>query len=563
MEWWNDIWLNEGFASFVEVLGVDFFHPDWDMLDQFIVSTTQDALAMDALEATHPIMANVKNPMEIEAIFDVISYKKGSALIRMLESFLKVDVLRAGLNKYLKKYQYRNARTSDLWQTFTESVPNASVNVTAVMDRWSKQKGFPVISSSIDYSKNLLHLSQRRFLSTPPDGEDLASQESEPSPFGYQWIIPITMITNKVPSNSRLIWLSQRSASVSTFDPTIEWFKLNVNQSGFYRVNYDDTNWRRLIEQLHSRHYAQHVFSPADRSNLLDDAISFMKVSQLSADLAMNLTAYLEAGERNYVPWETALNHFAYLDAVMNGHPLFRKYLLKLIQPTLNSLGWNDEGSHLTRKLRTSLLKAAIAYGHDPTIEITRKRFDEWLVNRHRVPANFKEVVYSAGVRFGGSKEWEFCWKKYKSSKIASEQRLLLDALTSTRSPWLLTRLLNYSVDKERIKPQDTVQVLTNMAQNPDARLLAWRFVRENWNKILSLFGEGSFSMDSIISGVTFHFSRDFDLEEVTSFFAKVNVGSGREAVKQSLERIRGNIYWKKYVEEQVVAWLQRRNLRY
>ena len=133
--------------------------------------------------------------------------------------------------------------------------------------------------------------------------------------------------------------------------------------------------------------------------------------------------------------------------------------------------------------------------------------------------------VYSSGVRFGGSKEWEFCWKKYKTSKIPSEQRLLLDALTSTRNPWLLNRLLNYSMDRERIKPQDTVQVLTNMARNPDARLLAWRFVRENWNKILSLFGEGSFSMDSIISGITFHFSHEFDLTEVSQFFSRVKVG--------------------------------------
>ena len=564
MEWWNDLWLNEGFASFVEVLGVDAFHPEWRLLDQFIVGTTQEALAMDALESSHAIMANVRNPSDIEAIFDIISYKKGSALIRMLENFLKTDVLRIGLNKYLNKYQYRNAKTSDLWQSFSESVPNSSVNVTAIMDRWTKQKGYPVISASIDYNKNLLHLSQRRFLSSPSDMDhDSVNHEAEASPFGYQWIVPITMVTNKVPDTSRLIWLSQRSASVSTFDPTVEWFKLNVNQSGFYRVNYDDTNWRRLIEQLHSRHYTQHILSPADRSNLLDDAITFMKVSQLSSDLALNLTAYLETGERDYVPWETALNHFANLDAIMNGHPLMRKYFLKLIQPTLNNLGWNDDGSHLTRKLRASLLKAAVLYGHDPTIEITRKRFDEWIVNRHRVPANFREVVYSSGVRFGGSKEWEFCWKKYKNSKIPSEQRLLLDALTSTRNVWLLNRLLNYSIDKERIKPQDTAQVLVNMARNSEARLLVWRFVRENWTKILSLFGEGSFTMDNIISGVTFHFSREFDLNEVTSFFAKVRTGSGKEAVKQSIERIRANIYWKKYVEDQVVNWLQRRNFRY
>ena len=287
-----------------------------------------------------------------------------------------------------------------------------------------------------------------------------------------------------------------------------------------------------------------------------------MKVSQLSADLAMNLSSYLENGERDFVPWETALKHFQGLDAIMNGHPLLRKYMIRIIQPTLSSFGWKDEGLHLSRKLRASLLKAAILYGDDSTIKIAKRFFDEWVMNRFRIQPNFREVVYSTGVRFGNSKDWDFCWKKYKTSKIPSEQRLLLDALSSTRNPWLLSRLLNFSLDRDKIKPQDTVQVITDVARNPDGRLLSWRFVRENWPKILSMFGEGSFSMDSIISGVTYHFSKQFDYDEVNAFFSHVPLGSGKEAVKQSLERIRGNIYWKKYVEDQVVNWLQRNTVR-
>jgi len=560
--------LNEGFASFLEVLGVDFIHPEWKMMDQFVLQTTQDALSLDALESSHPIMAQVANPSEIEAIFDVISYKKGAALIRMLENFLRLDVLRSGLSRYLRKFQFRNAQTHDLWQSFSEVIrdirdipqSSSSLNVTAIMDRWVRQKGFPVISSKLE--RDRLYLSQRRFLSAPVEVDVTGHHGVESSPFGYQWIVPITIITSKTPTSSRLVWLSQPDAVLS-MDPTTEWFKLNVNQSGFYRVNYDDTNWRRLIELLHSRSYNYHILSPSDRSNLIDDALSFMKISQLSADLAMNLTAYLELGERDYVPWETALSHFSSLDAVMGGHPLMRKYLIRLLLPTLKFLGWKDEGTHLTRKLRASLLKAAIMYGEEDSIKNAKSFFDRWVTNSYRIAPNFREVVYTTGVRFGGSREWDFCWKKYTTSKVPSEQRLLLDALGSTRNPWLLGRLLNFSLDRDKIKPQDTVQVITNVARNPEGRLLAWRFVRENWSKILSMFGQGSFSMDSVISGVTYHFSREFDYDEVSAFFSRVNVGSGSEAVKQSLERIRRNIYWKQYVEEQVINWLQKRNLRF
>lgn len=150
MEWWyvwlesqsllqyidcffrNDLWLNEGFASFIENLGVDHIHPDWHMVDQFAVTTTQEALNLDSLESSHPIQAAVENPSEIEAIFDVISYKKGAALIRMLENFLKFDVLRAGLSRYLHKYQFRNAKTRDLWRCLSDAVPNLAINVSAM-----------------------------------------------------------------------------------------------------------------------------------------------------------------------------------------------------------------------------------------------------------------------------------------------------------------------------------------------------------------------------------------------------------------------------------------------
>ena len=598
MDWWSDLWLNEGFASYIENRGVDYIHPEWRMLDQFVVSTTQEALSLDSLEASHPITASVKNPAEIEAHFDVISYKKGAALIRMLEHFLHLDVLRSGLSRYLRQYQFKNAKTRDLWRSLTEAAPNSSVNVTAIMERWVQQKGFPVISSKIE--RNKMYISQRRFLAIPSidqgDSSDFASLDlnlhnpsgssgsssssassssgfnlvstssaaSSDSPYAYQWIVPITFITSKSPENARLVWLSQADASLNMPDAPIEWFKLNVNQSGFYRVNYDDTNWRRLIELLHSRPRDQHALSPTDRSCLLDDALTFMKVSQLSADLAMNLTAYLENGERDLIPWETALKHFALLDAIMEGHPLLQKYILSLIQPTMKELGWRDDGNHLTRKLRALLLKAAVIYGDEGTINIAKRRFEEWSAARVRVEPTLREVVYTTGIKYGSAKEWDGMWKKYKTSRIPSEQRILLTALSSTRSPWLLQRLLTLSLDKEQIKPQDTVQVITDVARNADGRLLAWRFVRANWKKIVSSFGQGSFSMDTIISGVTFHFSRNFDRNEVASFFSSVDVGSGSQAVKQSLQRIQGNIYCKKYVEDQVINWLQRRPyLRY
>lgn len=397
--------------------------------------------------------------------------------------------------------------------------------------------------------------------------------------------------------------------AVLNMDPSTEWFKLNTNQSGFYRVNYDESNWRKLVSQplrrrvrvtnsehtlchtlrlhlqidlLHSHDYNQHVLSPTDRAGLIDDAFSLMKISLLTADLALNLSSYLESGERDYVPWETALRHFAALDVIMDGNPYLHKYVLKLLQPSLTVWGWKDDGTHLERKLRVAALKAAVRYGDEQTIRFARRFFEgtccivrmrpppftapvvllftivEWMKNNYKVAPNFRYVVYATGVRYGTSREWDFCWKKYKNSRIPSEQRLLLSALAATRNPWLLERLLGYALDREKIKPQDTVQVITDVARNAAGRLLVWRFVRANWDKVLELFGQGSFSMDSIISETSWHFSREFDYQEVSQFFKSVGVGPGQQAVHQSLERIRANIYWKTHIEQHVVKWLQK-----
>ncbi|XP_054168713.1 endoplasmic reticulum aminopeptidase 1-like [Oppia nitens] len=205
MNWWDDLWLNEGFASYIENLGVNYIHPEWKMMEQFVVTTTQYAMAMDSLQTSHPIRADVKNPTEIEAIFDMISYKKGASLIRMLDNFLGIDNLRIGLSAFLHKYQYKTAKTSDLWHSFSDASRIHGINVSAIMDTWVNQKGFPVIT--VRRIGNQLMLNQRRFLSSIPDSDNI-DDPSDISPFGYKWIIPVTIITDRLSRESRLVWFN-------------------------------------------------------------------------------------------------------------------------------------------------------------------------------------------------------------------------------------------------------------------------------------------------------------------------------------------------------------------
>lgn len=550
MDWWSDLWLNEGFASFVEYLGTNYVRPEWNMMDQF-VSTTQDALALDSLRSSHPIMVEVKDPVEIEAIFDAISYKKGASIIHMLENFLGMDMLQQGLSRYLNKYRFRNARTKDLWDTFTEVTSELShLNVSKIMDTWTQQKGFPLVM--VLKNKNVITVNQTRFHLSPIESDETNLQDL--SPYSYKWYIPLTYLTDKS-SEVKHFWLNSTTSSFH-LPNNYNWLKFNVNQTGFYRVMYEEEMWKSLIKVLQTNHTALY---PADRSNLLDDAFTLARVGSLKSSLALNLTLYL-LNEQDYVPWETALLHFDTLDALMfesPGHLTFQKYMQKLLKPIVKAVKWDDDEPHLRKKLRLLILSASIKYGDIETIEEAKKRFHIWMEKGEKVRPDLRSVVYSVGVKFGTQKEWDFCWKKYQESQIPSEQRLLLNALGNTRDIWQLSQYLNYSLNRDMIRPQDTTSVLAVVSHNPVGRLLAWRFVRENWSTLLDMFGQGSFSMDVIISEVVSHFSTRFDYSEVKAFFNKVDVGVGAQALNQSLEKIRANIYWRENIESSVVQWLQ------
>jgi glutamyl aminopeptidase len=423
------------------------------------------------------------------------------------------------------------------------------------MDTWVMQKGYPVIS--VKWHENQITLNQRRFLSSPPESD--TAQKSDISPFGYKWIVPITLISSKKPFSSQLFWFNTTDMIIP-LDESNKWFKLNVNQSGFYRVNYEPSIWNSLIDLMMESKFYQHILSSTDRANLIDDAFALMKIGLLRVDLALKLTLYLENGERDYVPWETAIYHFGILDTLMLQNPLLQKYICKLIEPLITIWGWKDHSFDLmlVRKLRALLLRAAVSYGDKQSQQMAMRYFQSWMTNNTKIPANLREVVYNTGIQLGGRREWNFCWDKYSNSSVPSEKKLLLGALGATRNAWLLSQYLNYSLDKTKIKTQDTVHVINVVSRNPLGKEMVWKFVRQNWNQIINLFGQGSFSMDSIITETTWHFMTRFEYNEVQDFFKSVSVGSGIQSVEQSLEKIRANIYWKDNIENSVIEWLKK-----
>ncbi|XP_015585301.1 endoplasmic reticulum aminopeptidase 2 isoform X2 [Cephus cinctus] len=549
MKWWNDLWLNEGAASFLEHKGVNHVSPQWGMMDQFILEKTQPALRLDALVSSHPISVPVKDPSEIEAIFDAISYSKGASILYMLESFLCEDVMKRGLNDYLNSHSYQNADTNDLWAVFTKH-SNHTFDVKAIMDTWTQQMGFPLIT--ISREGNIITATQKRLLLSPVDNEtELLLPKS---PFNYKWYVPLSYYTDKEPQNVHNVWMNMTDV---TFEiPTdVEFIKGNINQTGFYRVAYPEEMWTSIISTLINNHTK---FSPADRANLIDDAFTLCKAGILNATIPLELSVYL-LNERDFVPWSTALEHFSSWASKLSessGYKRYLKFIKRLIGPVIRYVNWKDDGPHLRKLLRSNILHCGVWVNLEDVVKSAHDLFNDWMLKGKSISSNLKEVVYSAGIKYGGEKEWNYCWEAYQKSQIPSERRILLNALGQATDPWLLQRYLLASLDRDKVRPQDVEGVFAVVSRNQEGKLLAWRHLKAYWSKMQAMFGNGTFTLSGLISIVTSDFSTEYDYQEVSEYFKNVDVGGSQRALEQSLETIKLNIHWVNENVETINQWL-------
>ncbi|EDX13089.1 GD18897 [Drosophila simulans] len=341
MNWWNDLWLNEGFASFLEYKGVKQMHPEWDMDNQFVIEELHPVLTIDATLASHPIVKSIESPAEITEYFDTITYSKGAALVRMLENLVGEEKLRNATTRYLVRHIYRTATTED-YLTAVEEEEGLDFDVKQIMQTWTEQMGLPVVE--VEKSGSTYKLTQKRFLAN----EDDYAAEAEASSFNYRWSIPITYtssINNEVQS---LIFNHNDNEATITLPGEASWIKINTNQVGYYRVNYGSEQWAELISALKN---SRETFSTADRAHLLNDANTLAAAGQLNYSVALDLISYLES-EQDYVPWSvgtsalaTLRNRVYYTDLYTN----YTTYARKLLTPIVEKVTFTVAADHLEK----------------------------------------------------------------------------------------------------------------------------------------------------------------------------------------------------------------------
>lgn len=512
MKWWNDLWLNESFATFMATKAVDTLYPEWDFWDQFLISEMTGGLSLDSLKSSHPIDVPVKSPSDVRQIFDEISYNKGGCVLMMLENFIGEDNFRKGLHGYLKKHEYANATTEDLWNSLGSI---SKQPVRQMMNTWVRQIGYPVIETEVKDSK--LRLSQKRFLL-----EDNGKKKQG------KWIIPLSVRMGK----KVVTKLMKGPISISYNE---DWFKVNDGQKGFFRVKYDQTalnSLGRLIEEK--------SISNVDRWSIHHDLYALCISNQISFRDYLEFVRHYE-DEDDYVVLSDIIGSLNFLYTMLSKEEFWqeiKEFNLDFFNKIFEKLGWDTAKGEksTTTLLRSQVISSLGRLEDEKIIAEATSRFSN-LLKTGQLDPDLRGPVYSIIAWSGDSGTYQKILGLYRKAPTQEEMVRLLSSLANFQDKKLLARTLAFTLSKE-VRTQNLFQPIARMVTNPYGRELVWPWIKQNWKGIVSRFGVGNPLLNRIVGSV----SIEADLEkekEIKRFFTRHHVPGTEMKLAQTLERIR------------------------
>nr|CAI5820674.1 unnamed protein product [Callosobruchus analis] len=555
MKWWTDLWLNEGFATYMASLAVEHMFPQWNSLEEEGAENMISVFSFDSLRTSHPVSVPIGDPKEIDEIFDTISYKKGSSLLRMMSLFLGEETVRKGVSKYLNKHKFSNAEQDDLWECLTEEAHNNKVlpgnlTVKTIMDTWTLQTGYPVITLTRDYEKKSAAISQMRFL------KDIIHFRDNADPC---WWIPLTYSTRTNPSFNRSTsehWMSCPSSSqiIENLAGPDEWVIFNNNMAGIYKINYDIKNWKLLTDYLQSENYGK--IPVLNRVQLINDAADLAFVGRLDYDIFFDLVKYLKR-ENGYLPWKAALGKTSSMTNHLKKssvYGLYKEYMKQMLTPIYLKVGGLEIPETKAEKLQSVKLQVLIA-GKSCKFEVANciaqsqelfKKLKDNSQGDNTIPKDLRGVVYCTSLKHGGAEEWEFLWKKFQNSNVATEKNTMLSALGCTQEIWLLKRYLEWSLDDTKIRRQDCASVFSAVARNDVGYYIAKNFFYQNIKNITKHLQPNKRRISRYLTSLSNQMTEKEDQLEFEQFIErnKDSFSEVKKAVEQSLETVKINIQW-------------------
>ena len=529
MKWWNGIWLNEAFATFMEMHATDAFRPQWDRWTTFGLSRTA-AFDTDSLTSTRPIEYPVISPADAEGMFDILTYEKGAAVVRMLEQYLGEDQFRAGIRQYLAEHAYGTTETTDLWDAIESATGEP---VRRIMDSWIFQGGFPVISVDVVNDGRTLRLSQHRFgyAGDLGDGESPIPAHDDAA----QWIVPLIFsqrsATDGVITFEKVL-LDQPSIDIDLIEPAT-WIYVNTEGTGFYRARYAPDLRAALVA------HAQTDLSAIERYGLVDDIWASVLAGDLEAhDFLEVAEAFRE--EADLSVWQRIIAGLTALDRVVDGdgRAALHTRVRGLINPAYEKLGPEPrpEDSDRDRALRGVLFEALGVLGGNIDVQ-SRAHVILDIGALEPDPALVAASVNIVAAT-GTSADFDEFIRRMKNAPTPQEELRYLGALADFPDPDLIARLVRMTLTDE-VRSQNAPLLLRRALSNRDAGEIAWFFVSSEWEAITTRLPSNSIAR--FLEGIR-GLSRSGTAAEVMAFFETHEVPQGDKILAQHLERLEVNV---------------------
>uniref|UniRef100_A0A8C9YS97 Aminopeptidase n=1 Tax=Sander lucioperca TaxID=283035 RepID=A0A8C9YS97_SANLU len=558
MEWWNDLWLNEGFAKFMEFISLDITYPELQVDDVFL-GKCFEAMEVDSLSSSHPVSTPVENPTQIQEMFDDVSYDKGACILNMLRDFLTPEAFEIGIIRYLKRYSYQNTVNSHLWESLTNvsevvegyitmvdvtltlelKTSVVILDVRAIMDTWTLQEGFPLVT--VEVRGREVRLSQERYLKT----DDYSLTE------GFLWQIPLTYMTSA--SNTIHRFLLKTKTDVLYLPEEVDWVKFNVDMSGYYMVHYAGDGWNSIIKLLQHNHTA---LSSNDRASLIHNVFQLVR-SKVRLDTALELSLYLSR-ETEIMAVTQGFGELVPLYKLMEKRDMaalenqMKDYIVDLFRGLIDRQEWTDSGSVSERMLRSYLLLFGCVRNYAPCVTKATQLFNSWRDSdgTMSLPVDITMAVFVIGART--PEGWDFLFEKYRHSMQMSVKSRMKTAMAVSPLQDKL-QMMEQSLHGEVMKTQDLPDVIVSVSKNPRGYKLAWDFFRANWHTLIK----------KSVSPSCIYYSKSCKMWDI-GFFSSLTEESGSEmrCIRQSYETIEDNIRWMDTNLPLLQAWLDKRSHR-
>jgi aminopeptidase N len=544
MAWWDNLWLNEGFASWMGSKCTAHFNPQWEvwLRREFPRDPTrrvgivkEAAMEGDARSTTHPIQQPVATEAEANSAFDDITYKKGQSFLRMLESFLGEDVFRKGIRRYMAAHMYANTTTADLWTALSEASGKPVVEIAAA---WTEQSGFPVVKVKREQDDNV-SLSQERFTVNLTKAPPL------------EWKIPLTYaVVGETPAT---LLMTRKFDSIHNIPPDRA-LKLNVNGAGNYRVEYDQPSWKLLLGALRS-------LGVEDRVNLLSDAWALVQANRAPVALFFELVEKLPTSTE-LAEHEQIIHVLDFINRLLCGsseQEKFQRYARSLLRPTFDAVGWEAKPDErpATANLRTSLIRALGNLNDPEIVESCRERFKAYLTNPESLAPDLRPAVFSVVGRYADEQTWNELHQLGLKTTSIEEKQNYYDALAGAIDAKLVKKALAIALTDE-LPTSRAVFLVSRVARESGHPDIAWDFARANMKALLAKTDAAG--ANTYAPSLFTFFADDSRAEELRTYAKTSLPAASAPEVAKAIDEIQFQSEFKRRLATQLDAWLERKN---